>query len=546
MFSYLGRTLRTAFFYSFGLISLYLLICYQYPRFAPIADLKDGSVMLGYPTPASQLLWLHCSEECQKQNFNNGKEWTHMIAVEYLNRASSTGASSRCSLDSSSSSCLVKVHSPRTITVTIADLQPCTTYTYTIDGFPELDSHENAPKLRRGTFQTPPTHDSNGCELVSSSSSHVSESAFVFGSCLGISPFRSMHVFRWLLDRASRVDFALLLGDTVYVDIPKLDDYVAYKQIWNDEPFRNLFARIPFLGTYDDHEIINDWSIGDVPDKFETSMAMFDEFVASKNPPPPTLPTMEPSLTTTDVETTSSSSTPPSASSSSPTRRYFSYQHSKHVSVFVVDAREYASPLLRGSNATVSNESSPSRTKLGSVQKAALFKWLLETRATFKFISSSVAWTLAAFKFVQDGWAAYRHERNEIFDFIVQHNITGVMLLSADLHWTGVFHLKRWNLYEFTVSPIASFPLPHWILNIDDEPRVFASQMGKHIGEVRVHAPNDNENGVADDGDGGVVEPYLNTTIWKYMYGTPQLAFTRVWKVEDLIPKNVIQNEEKA
>lgn len=364
--------------------------------------------------------------------------------------------------------------------------------------------------------------------LVSSPAAYASPPstfgvAISFGSCLGVSPFADIRAFDWLFHRRhDRSEMVVLMGDTVYVDIPKLDHYVAYKQIWNDRAFRRLFGEIPFLGTYDDHEIVNDWSTSDGIEQYYDAMAFFDEFVAAKNPPPPPMSAASAWTHTPD------SNSPPGAR-----RRYFTFQRGRHVAGFVLDTRQYASPVLRGENATDANESSPDRTKLGPVQKADLFEWLTTTTATYKFIFSSVAWTRCAYKFVQDGWAAYRHERNEIFDFIRDRNITGVVLLSADLHWSGVFHFKEWNLYEITASPIQSFPLPHWILNIPNEEKLFSSAMYMHIGELRV---------VTD----GLSSPTLNTTIWKYMYGQPKIAYSRLWNVHDFVPMNLATHNSTA
>jgi hypothetical protein len=49
-------------------------------------------------------------------------------------------------------------------------------------------------------------------------------------------------------------------------------------------------------------------------------------------------------------------------------------------------------------------------------------------------------------------------EREEIFWFIRDNNITGVVLLSADSHWGSAYHLNG-NLLEFNASPLHAIPL---------------------------------------------------------------------------------------
>ena len=53
-----------------------------------------------------------------------------------------------------------------------------------------------------------------------------------------------------------------------------------------------------------------------------------------------------------------------------------------------------------------------------------------------------------------ESWPVYQTERNEIFNFIRNNGIGGVVLLSGDEHWTGVFRLSPWGIYEVASGPI--------------------------------------------------------------------------------------------
>jgi len=99
------------------------------------------------------------------------------------------------------------------------------------------------------------------------------------------------------------------------------------------------------------------------------------------------------------------------------------------------------------------------KTMLGKIQKEALFKWLKQNSKSkiFKFITSPVPWT-ARLKLV-DGWRTYLTEREEIIDFIQVNNITGVVFISADVHFPILSAVRSDWLLEYSVSPLYSIPL---------------------------------------------------------------------------------------
>jgi hypothetical protein len=308
-------------------------------------------------------------------------------------------------------------------------------------------------------------------------------------------------------------------------------------------------------------------------------MRFFDEFVGSKNPPPPgwnpdeearlrqlqlgVATPAEESDPSSCNDTTATSSTL-SASLSTPLpggdlgtpfgldprgagarRRYFTFRYGRHASVFVIDSRQYATPLGREGKEVPQEE----RTKLGKEQLQHLLHWLKTTGTTFKFLASSVSWSSSPFKFVQDGWAAYTHERDLIFDFIVHHNITGVVLLSADLHWSAAFHLKRWNLHEVTVSPIQAFGLPIVLHPVEEEEVLFQSAWYMHMGGVQIYDPTqkdglDRQESAATVDSSSAAGPYVNISVYRYMYGEPQVQHSLILHAKDTIP-GPVQGAEK-
>lgn len=68
-------------------------------------------------------------------------------------------------------------------------------------------------------------------------------------------------------------------------------------------------------------------------------------------------------------------------------------------------------------------------------QKDWLFQGLLASTARWKFIVSSVPFNPTVEKW--DTWTTFQTERREILDFIQENDISGVVILSGDLHTGG-------------------------------------------------------------------------------------------------------------
>jgi alkaline phosphatase D len=71
----------------------------------------------------------------------------------------------------------------------------------------------------------------------------------------------------------------------------------------------------------------------------------------------------------------------------------------------------------------------------GTGQKSWLLESLRTSRHPWKIIVSPVTWNSTTVK--DDAWWDYLAERNEILSFVRAHEITGVMVVSADIHTGG-------------------------------------------------------------------------------------------------------------
>jgi phosphodiesterase/alkaline phosphatase D-like protein len=133
--------------------------------------------------------------------------------------------------------------------------------------------------------------------------------------------------------------------------------------------------------------------------------------------------------------------------SGDPTALYRRFAWGPGADFFVLDCRQYRSPnrLANG----------PAKTMLGARQKAWLMDGLRASRAPFKFVLSSVPlhgpWGA-------DRWAGYPHERDELLDFIRAERITGVIVLSADIHAAVDIDLGS-GVRELIAGPIAAWTL---------------------------------------------------------------------------------------
>ena len=166
---------------------------------------------------------------------------------------------------------------------------------------------------------------------------------------------------------------------------------------------------------------------------------------------------------------------------------------------------------------------------LGAAQLAALLAWLGDaSRAPFKVVASSVPWADGAAKAVDDGWRASAREREQIIDFIAARRIAGVMLLSGDLHWAGVWELRPW-LPEFSASPLRTFPLPHSAAaDVPGRPEktLFVDAGGRqHLGQLTFRMGQDGQ------------VPTVHFVLWGWRgWGEPSVRFEYRRTLTELTP----------
>jgi alkaline phosphatase D len=106
----------------------------------------------------------------------------------------------------------------------------------------------------------------------------------------------------------------------------------------------------------------------------------------------------------------------------------------------------------------------PKKTKgepsmLGPAQKRWLLSTIKKSRGTFKVLISPVPWVFKAKGDSRDTWSGFKKERNEIFTFLTENKIEGVVLMSADRHRSDLWKIARpgdYALYEFNSSRLTN------------------------------------------------------------------------------------------
>jgi len=137
---------------------------------------------------------------------------------------------------------------------------------------------------------------------------------------------------------------------------------------------------------------------------------------------------------------------------------FFSYSWGR-VDFFFLDNRWYRDP--------DDQPDSPHKTQLGTAQLAWLESGLKKSTAVFKVLVSGGGWSTAKGP-TGDSWSAFLNERNEIFNFIRDNGISGVVLLSGDSH-VAELNVIPWSdeggydLYDLVSSPFAQKAPDSWL-----------------------------------------------------------------------------------
>ncbi len=299
------------------------------------------------------------------------------------------------------------------VVVTVGALEPDTIYFYRmkVSGRPDRYLHGLPPF----SFRTAPRPGT------------ARELRIAFGSCPRFQDDRLQPI--WAAVQASAPTLFLWVGDNIYGDslYPEIlrEEYRRQRDVAGLQPILHNVAN---LAIWDDH----DYGLPNYdrrnPIKKE-ALALFKTYWANPAYGLPDTPGV-----------------------------FFRYTYGQ-ADLFFLDNRYYRDP---------DNDPDTARkTMLGAAQLEWLKEELSKSTAVFKLLVAGGGWSTAKGP-TGDSWAGFLNERNEIFSFIRDHEISGVVLLSGDTH-VGELNVIPWSeqggydLYDLVSSPLAQGTPDSWL-----------------------------------------------------------------------------------
>jgi alkaline phosphatase D len=298
-----------------------------------------------------------------------------------------------------------------TAVVRVADLEPDTQYYYRVSVNGELDKAVHS-------FRTFPRR-AGGAKF-----------SIAFGGGAGWVP---EHERMWNTIGSFSPHALLLLGDNVYSDdpeTPEIQRYCYYRRQSRPE-FRSLVATTPVFSIWDDHDFGTDDSWGG---------------------PDVAIPAWKPRVWNIFRQNWVN---PSYGGGRQQPGVWYDFSIGD-VDFIMLDGRYYRTDAGRFGGEGVENP-----TMLGPVQKQWLKERLSAAQGTFKVLVSPVPWDFRTKpgRSGLDTWRGYAWERDEIFSFLAEEGIEGVVLLSADRHRSDAWKIERpesYDLYEFNSSRLTN------------------------------------------------------------------------------------------
>jgi alkaline phosphatase D len=397
-----------------------------------------------------------------------------------------------------------------TIKIDVAGLQPNTQYWY------QFQKDEVVSDV--GTFKTAP--DPNSPANVKFTYTGDSDVTKVNG-VPAVNDFQTLNAAQ-----QENADFWVYLGDTIYSDssfrpggpATTLDQYRAtYREGRTYPKLTNLLKSTSTYATWDDHEVVNDYSGTTVdPARFAAARQAFMEY----------MPIRETGL----LHDPSCAGDP----------LYRTYQWGSDVEVFMLDERSCRTqeatvaclgdlgPTLptsvrtqfpfnqfltpnppAGCQAAIDD---PARTMLGPVQKAKFLNDLQSSTAQYKLVVNQDP-IQQFFVLPYDRWEGFGADRNAVLDTIRNNGISNVLFLTTDTHATlqnQVFKNRFGGAAgnqriadEMVTGPIATTTFQNEVLNIAGPSGLFAVNLTMNLAGIDCRNLNQNSYALVDTTAGG-------------------------------------------
>ncbi len=242
------------------------------------------------------------------------------------------------------------------------------------------------------------------------------------------------------------VDAVLFLGDYIYEyrskdrprvhTLPKLetlDDYrTCYAQYHSDPDLQAAHAAHPWIVTFDDHEVENNWA-GDIDQENDPRAAFLQKRAAAFQAYYENMPLRRTSLPTGPDMTV-----------------YRKLQYGKLAQFTVVDTRQFRTDQPCGDNfkAPCPTQGDPAATMMGAKQEAWLQDALANSPAQWNIIANQVMIQQLKERrnnetvFNMDQWDGYPAARKRLMDFLAARRPSNPVVVTGDTHQTWVGNLK--------------------------------------------------------------------------------------------------------
>jgi alkaline phosphatase D len=258
-------------------------------------------------------------------------------------------------------------------------------------------------------------------------------------------------------------DFVVHLGDSIYEyagkdglvrkhvggKLTELADYrMRHAQYRSDPLLHGMHARCPWLVTWDDHELENNYADAVSERKGVTAEAFLRQRAAAYRAYYEAMPLRRSSL--------------PQGSAMQLYRRA---SYGRLAELFVLDTRQHRSDQPNGDGRKPINDAArdPRNTLLGAEQKRWLCDGLRASRATWNVLAQQVMMGLVSFppakpkegavvdasaprsderRYSMDQWGGYVHERAELLRFCAEHKVANPVVLTGDIHANFVNELR--------------------------------------------------------------------------------------------------------
>ena len=224
----------------------------------------------------------------------------------------------------------------------------------------------------------------------------------------------------------------VLLGDTPYIDSTELTvQRQRYGEFAAVPDFSRLVRTRSLYSTWDDHDIGRNDTDGNVPGK-NNSRRAFAEYRAN-----------------------------PSYGDGT-SGIYTSFRRGP-VEVFLLDTRYFAA-----------TEPSPFDPEQPSLLGKTQWRWLLQklktSAAPFKILACGMIWNEAVRPGKLDHWGTYLYEREALFDFVGQENISGVLLVGGDIHRTRFLHHHSQKSAGYRIPELITSPVHAGVIETANTP----------------------------------------------------------------------------